>query len=104
MTSFALTEKLIGIADTVATDRSVQISDAALRQWRDDVQIERSRVNQQDPLIGYEATCLVECLAAIAYARTDKDKDGEGRALCYLNSLRSFMRVDLARAQKAASS
>lgn len=102
MTTFALTEKLIAAADTIAEDRTVQISDAALRQWREEVQIERLRVAPQDILIGYEATCLVECLAALAFARTEKDKDSEGRALCYINSLRVFMHNDLVRAQRRA--
>lgn len=100
MTTFTLTEKLLRVADTVADDRTVQISDAALRQWREEVRFERTRLTPQDALIGYEATCLTECLAALAYARTDKDADGESRALCYINTLRVFMRNDLTRAQR----
>lgn len=103
MTTFALTEKLLRVADTIAADRTVQVSDAALRQWREEVRFERSRVVPQDMLIDYEATCLVECLAALAYARTEKDRDREGRALCYINSLRVFMRNDLARARKGGA-
>jgi hypothetical protein len=97
---FPLTAKLINAADAAIDNRSVQISDAALRAWRREVHEEQMRVNQHDKLIGYEAVCLVACLSELAFARSEGDLNRELRAAGYLNPLRAFMRIDLERAER----
>lgn len=89
--------RLVGIADKMAQDRTVQISDQALRELRTQVQTARRQLSETDFVVDYEATCLIECVAELAYARTEKDARREERAIMYINTLRIFLRSDLER-------
>lgn len=99
-----LLRRLIAIGDSLVQDRRLQISDAAIRELRDQVALTRMRPCEDRPVIGYEAANLVECLAAIAFARSDKDTNAESRAIAYSNSLLGFMRGDLTRLERASLS
>lgn len=89
-----LRERLLAIAETVAHDRRLDISDAALRTLSDQVAQARFCVSDEESGLDYQAVCLVECLRAVAHARTDRDERKESRAICYLNSFIGFMRSD----------
>jgi hypothetical protein len=99
---FELVERLCNIADTITPTRTVQISDETLRRLREQVHSERFNLRNEDNLVGYEASCLIDCIAELAYARSDRDRGREERAIMYLNSFRSFMRGDLDKAMRAA--
>lgn len=98
-----LTRRLCNIADTLVEGRSVQISDEAIRQLRHEVDRGRMVFSEGDFEIGYQATCLIECIAELAYARTDKDISREERARMYINSLRTVLRMDLNIAERKAT-
>lgn len=98
-----LLRRLITIATALSESRATQIGDASIRTLQSEVSTARSRViDPDDEVIGYEATCLVECIAALAYARTDREPNRESRAICYVNALLGFMRMDLNRAERRA--
>lgn len=94
-TALELAERLCRMADAMSENRTVQISDETLRGLRDEVGKGRMQLSETDFNIDYEATCLVECLAELAYARSDRDRRREERALMYLNSFRTFLRIDV---------
>lgn len=96
--SIDLLRRLLSIGDVLVNDRRVQISDSAIRQLRADV----SECRLHGEIVGYEATCLIECIAEIAFARSDKDSRRESRAICYVNSFSTFIRGDVASLEKAA--
>ncbi|OKO68203.1 hypothetical protein AC629_42290 [Bradyrhizobium sp. NAS80.1] len=98
----ALLDRLCLIADNLVETRRLQIGDAAIRTLRDEVQMRRFTPAEEN-VIGYEATCLIECIAALAFARTDQNKEGEERAVMYLNVLRQFCRLDLNAARRRAA-
>jgi hypothetical protein len=98
-----LLTRLCNIADAMVETRAVQMSDAAIRQIRDDVQYARLQPCEEKSPIDYEASCLIECIAELAYARSDRDAAREDRAKMYINTLRGFMRADLDRATRAAA-
>lgn len=89
-----LRERLLAIAENIAQDRRLDISDAALRELADQVALARFGLSDEESLLDYQAVCLVECLRAVAHARTDRDAAKESRAVCYLNSFVGFMRSD----------
>ncbi|KQW22122.1 hypothetical protein ASC80_01625 [Afipia sp. Root123D2] len=98
-----LAKRLVLIGEGLAENRRTQISDASIRVLREQVADMRMDIRNEQTLIGYEATCLVECIAELAFARTDQDANRESRAICYVNSLTGFMRGDVMRAEKALS-
>ncbi|EKS26707.1 hypothetical protein [Afipia felis] len=97
-----LLRRLILIGESLVEDRRIQLSDAAIRELREQVAITRMRPSEDAPVIGYEAANLVECLAAIAFARSDKDEKAESRVIAYSNSLLGFMRGDLTKLERAS--
>lgn len=98
-----LLRRLVAIGDHLVQDRRVQVADTTLRELRDEVARCRLVPCEDDPIIGYEAANLVECLSAIAYARTEKNTEREGRAITYANSLLSFLGSDLRRLEKVTT-
>jgi hypothetical protein len=87
---------LVDVADKLAEDRTMQVSNEALRSWREDVAKSRMQLSEgSDFAVDYEASCLVDCITALAYARTDGDRGREQRALMYLNTFRTFLRKDV---------
>lgn len=96
-----LIERLLKIAEQIATNRVLQISDAALRELKEEVRSLRLNMRIEPNLVDYEAAFLIESIAAVAYARTDRDADRESRAIMYINCLRPFMQADLAAANRA---
>jgi hypothetical protein len=96
-----LLQRLLKIGESMVHDRRLQIGDAAIRTLRDQVTYARLRPCEDKALIDYQAANLVECIAAIAYARSERDIDSEDRAICYTNSLLGFMHGDLVRFEKA---
>lgn len=97
-----LRERLLAIAEKVAHDRQINISDAALRTLSDQVAQARFCISDDDSRLDYQAVCLIECLRAVAHGRSDRDEAKEGRALCYLNSFVGFMRSDAVPARGAS--
>jgi hypothetical protein len=97
----ALARKLLTIADQLVADRMVQISDEAIRAIKAEIKVERLRIGEDDRLIDYEASCLIETITELAYARSEQDKKRESRAVMYINTLTCFMRSDLAAAERA---
>jgi hypothetical protein len=89
-------------ADAMAENRSTNISDAALRTFKEEIARASMQLSESEYPIDYEARCLVDCVAELAYARTDADQRREERALMYVNSFRTFLRIDLNRAQRLA--
>lgn len=90
-----LLSTLVKIADAMVEPRAVQISDEAIRTLKDEIRHASSQMSDGDYQIDYEARCLIECIAELAYARTDLDRKREERAMMYINSFRCFVRMDL---------
>ncbi len=105
-TAIDLVTTLCNIADAMVESRTVQIGDAALRTLRDEVRCSRMQLSESDFAIDYEASCLIDCISELAYARTDHDRQREERALMYVNTLRTFLRIDVNNAvrKRAATS
>jgi hypothetical protein len=89
-----LATRLVAISEALVTNRTTQIGDAAIRILTEEVRAERMRISEDKSLIGYEATCLIECIAELAYARDEKDVPREQRAVMYINCFRQFVRID----------
>jgi len=104
-TAIDLVSTLCDIADSLVENRHcTQISDATLRTLRDEVRCSRMQLSETDFAVDYEASCLIDCIAELAYARTDGDRHREERALMYINTLRTFLRIDVDDAVKARTS
>lgn len=102
-TSFEIVTALCNAADAMsAPGCNVNISDAALRQLKDEIRHASLHTSDNGIPIDYEARCLVDCLAELAYARTDGDGQREERALFHVNRFREFVRGDLNRAARRA--
>jgi hypothetical protein len=99
-----LVTRLVKIADALTQSSTVQISDQNLRQLRDEVQKARMQIAESDFQVDYQSTCLIECISALAYARTDKDQSAEQRALKYVDLLRQFLRIDRDLAERKLAS
>lgn len=97
-----LLRRLVTIGESLVHDRRIQISDAAIRTLREEVAFVRYTPRETAPIIDYEAANLVECFAAIAYARSEKNEVRESRAITYANSLLHFMRSDLSGLERRA--
>ncbi|KIZ39055.1 MULTISPECIES: hypothetical protein [Rhodopseudomonas] len=95
-----LLRRLLTIADKMVDDRTIDISDATLRQLKGEIKLQRLRVDVTHGLIDYEATCLIETIAELAYARSERSERREQRAIMYINSLTCFMWSDLRAAEK----
>ncbi len=93
---------LVNVADDVATSRATFVSRDFVDVTRDRVTTARRQLLGEDDirLIDYEAVMAMECIAEISNARHDRDVNREGRALSYLNTLRTFMRQDLLVAER----
>lgn len=94
--------RLANIADALVESRATQIGDAAIRILKEEVETARRQISEAEYLVSYEATCLIECIAELAYARTDRDQRREERAMMYLNSFRTFVRIDVERLRRKA--
>jgi len=101
-TAIELVTALCNIADGMVENRTSQISNESLRTLREEVRIGRSQLSETDFSIDYEAAMLTDCIAEMAYARTDGDRRREERALMYINTLRTFLRIDVNDAAKKA--
>lgn len=103
-TAIEIIAALCNAADKMSESRTVNISDAALRQLKDEIAHASMQISETDAsyAIDYEARCLVDCLAELAYSRTDGDQHREERALVYVNCFREFLRMDLNRAARLA--
>jgi hypothetical protein len=95
-----LVTRLVDVADAMVEPRPPDISDSYLRSLKEQVHEARMRIAETDFAVDYEASCLIDCIAALAYARSARDKHGEERALMYLNSFRTFLRMDVNRAMR----
>lgn len=93
---------LVNVADDVATARATFVSRDFVAVTRDRVGAARRQLLGEDDirLIDFEALLAIECIAEVSNARHDRDANREGRALTYLNSLRTFMRSDLMSAER----
>lgn len=103
MTAIELVNRLVNVADTLVDDRRVQIGDLALRALKEEIKAAGMQLSESEYMVDYEARCLIDCIAELSYARTDGDKRREERALMYINSFRTFLRMDLNRAQRKAA-
>jgi len=101
-TALELASRLCDIADAMTQNRTTQISDHTLRTLRDEVNHGRSHCGESEFVIDYQASCMIDCIAELAYARTDGDQRREERALMYSNSFRTFLRMDVDRATRQA--
>lgn len=101
-TALEIVTALCDAADLVAENRNVNVADAALRLLQREILEGRMRLSETHNLIDYQASSLIDCLAALCYARTDGNQHAEERALVYVNSLRTFLRMDLNRAARMA--
>lgn len=97
-----LATRLVNIADMMVENRATQISDEALRTLKDEVRKGRTQNSEAEFAIDYEASCLVNCIAELAWARSEGDRRREERALMYINSFRTFVRMDVDRAVRQA--
>jgi hypothetical protein len=95
-----LVERLLKIAEAIVANRTTQISDSAIRILRDQVREQRMNLREEPNIVGYEATFLVECIAEIAFARSDRREDSEQRAKMHINTVRAFMQGDLVKASR----
>ena len=98
-----LLERLLKIADGLVENRKSNISGDSIRFLQEEVERERVRLLEGEGIVGYECMCLVECIAALAYARTDGDVNAESRAVTYINSFTVFLRTDLYRIGKVVT-
>lgn len=89
-----LVTRLCDIADAMVENPTLQIADEAIHSLRDQVRHSRSQLGESDFDVGYEASCLIDCIAELAYARTDGDKPRQDRATMYIHSFRKFLRID----------
>jgi hypothetical protein len=96
--------RLYRIADAMVESRTTQISDQSIRILREEIAAQRRRISEEENLIGYEAVCLIECIAELAYARSDQHKPREDRAVMYINTLRVFLRGNHDIARRAIES
>jgi hypothetical protein len=94
---YDLLRRLVAIGEAMVADRRCQLADETVRTLRDQVKAESQRLldNEAGRLIGVEALCTVELLAALAYARAEENVRAELRMTGYLNPLLSFMHLDL---------
>lgn len=90
-----LLKRLVTIADKLVADRSLQISDNTLRSLRAEVDAARHHANPDWDMVDYQATCLAECITALAHARTDRDAIKEDRAKMYISTLAHFLHTDV---------
>lgn len=97
-----LLRRLIGMGEKLTENRAVTLGSAAIRELRDQVNHHAMRPCEDERLIGAEAVCLVECMAALAYAREEKNIARETRMVTLVNALKGFMYVDLVRAEREA--
>lgn len=97
-----LATRLANIADAMIADRRTQISDASLRTLRDEVEKSRMHLSETEFQIDYQATCLIECISELAYARSDGDAPREERAKLYIEKFRTFLRIDCDIAERKA--
>lgn len=100
MTQLEFMARLVSIAESLAHDRRSQITDDVIRKLSSDIASARRSIVETEDLIGYEATCLIECIAELAYARSDRDANRESRAIMYINTLLNFIRSDMQRAER----
>lgn len=103
-TALEVLTALCAVADGMVDNRAANISDLSLRQLKDEVRHGSQQMSETDHLIDYEARCMVDCLAELSYARSEHDQRREERALMYINSFRTFLRMDLNRAARQAVS
>jgi hypothetical protein len=98
-----LLKRLCVIADKMVESRLMQMSDDTIRILRAEVETQRGRLLDGPNLIGYECTCVIECLAELAYSRTERHKSREDRAIMYINCFRVFLRGNHDIAARAAA-
>lgn len=96
-----LLRRLVDMGEALSVSRMTTLSDAAIRELRDQVMHHVMRPCEDMRLIGTEALCLVECMAELTYARAEKNIARENRMLTLVNALKGFLYVDLLRAEKA---
>ena len=97
-----LLTRLCGIAEQMTATRMMQLPRVTIEALRDEVAGARRRVAPEWDIVNYQSVCLVECLAALAYARSDEDRAAEDRARMYADDFRKFIRLDLDIAKLAA--
>jgi hypothetical protein len=86
---------LVNVADGMVRDRNLQLGNEAIRTLKEEVRHGRSQFSEgADFAVDYQAGCLIDCLAELAYARSDGDRAREDRAIMYINSFRTFLRID----------
>lgn len=95
-----LVTRLVGIADTMVDGRDTQISDIAIRTLRDEVLRGSRQLSESEFTVDYQSICLIECIAELAYARSENDTARQERATMYINTLRTFLRIDCERASR----
>lgn len=98
----SLLQRLMAITADLMESRATTMGRDAITFYREQVRIERAALlDDEDPaLIDYEATCLVELLVELSYARLDQDKRREDRALMYLDRFRVMMQASLGVAER----
>lgn len=89
----ALVQILCTTTKQLIESRTVTMSSEAIAVYRQRVADERAALlDDDDPaLIDWEATCLVEMLAELSYARADRDQNRERRVLSFLDAFRVRM-------------
>lgn len=96
---------LVRCADMIGPERSISLSREVISELRNEVATWRDRpLDPDEPrLIDYEATCLVEIMAELTYARADQDRARESRAEMYLDKFRVMLRGDYDIAEREAA-
>lgn len=89
----ALVGLLCNVTNALIESRATTMGREAIAHFRERVRDERAALLDDDEpaLIDWEATCLVEMLAELSYARADQDKDRERRVLGFLDAFRIRM-------------
>lgn len=89
----ALAQILCTTTNQLIESRAVTMSSEAIAVYRQRVADERAALLDDDEpaLIDWEATCLIEMLAELSYARADQDKVREDRVLGFLDAFRIRM-------------
>lgn len=96
-----LLRTLIGIAEDVTLNRAVTLGTASISELREEIAAARMKPIDFPRVIDIEAMCLLEYLAELSYARSDKNAEREKRMGLFATSLMTFLQIDLANAEKA---
>ena len=94
-----LLRRMVKRADEIVATRTVSMGDAAISAMREEIEHVRGLLSDEPNLIGYEVSCLFECIVALVDARSEHNRDQQARAITHINSFVIFLRTDLFRVE-----